>query len=586
MLSVSRLFVPLFCLSAVLSAAEVSPLDLSSGANSHFRDEVDGDRKGGWTDQGSNDLRVLPAGDLKAGGIPFRILADSVDRKSCIVLGGNGERSYFPKRATLRPEKPFSGKFLYLLHAGAWIPKAKTHAGNLKIVYADGSSEEKHLRAGRDLADWWSSDSISNAVRVWSKYNNNSQVSLFASRFPLKNKPVQALVFESLKGVWMIASASVGDALDPVAIRKERGIHGTYKAPPRYPDETLSALQSVGGTPKNIILIIGDGMGLNAVRSASLHAHGKPGMLVMEQMPVTGLAKTFSANSKVTDSAASGTALSSGYKTNNGMVGMNPGKKAMRSIASEALSSGRSVGILTTDSLTGATPAAFYAHVPSRGQGMVIAAQAAVSGFDVLIGSSPSNFLPSAEKGKRTDGRNIFAEMRRNGYGEVSDASGIRENKEKKVFGTFRFRNETALSEAAAAMFDRLGKNPNGFFCMIESSYPDGGGHGNNPDMTVRGTLMVDHTLKAAVDYALKHKNTLIVVTADHETGGLFAAPNRKSFARPYMVYTTTSHTGSPVGVYAVGPGSDLFHGISDNTDIPKRFAGLWKLTLFQDVAR
>ena len=157
-------------------------------------------------------------------------------------------------------------------------------------------------------------------------------------------------------------------------------------------------------------------MGQGAVKLAGLHAHGRPQSLVMEQLPVNGMVKTASASSSVTDSAASGTALSSGYKTNNGYIGVTPEKQPMRSIAEEARNSGRSVGIITTDQLTGATPAAFSAHVPHRGMAQEIAEQQAKTGYQILIGNGAKPFLPKSEKGTRKDDRNLVDELQKDGY--------------------------------------------------------------------------------------------------------------------------------------------------------------------------
>ena len=150
--------------------------------------------------------------------------------------------------------------------------------------------------------------------------------------------------------------------------KQEYKLKQNYPAPASVDAKTLASFPQ-NGTPRNIIFIIGDGMGQGAQAFASIHAHGAPDKLVMQQMPAAGLAQTFSANSSVTDSAASGTALSSGYKTNNAMVGVNPELKKFRSIAEAAKADGRAVGVMTCDSLTGATPAAFYAHEKHRYMG-------------------------------------------------------------------------------------------------------------------------------------------------------------------------------------------------------------------------
>ncbi len=574
-------------LGSALFAAAIRPVDLSSAANTAFADEKADDRRGGWTDQGTNDLRVLTPGSLDAGGVPFTILSDrETDGKSCIVLGDGKKRDYLPRTAELEFTTPVTGKVLYLLNGSAWSGKSGSVSGRLTVTYTDGKSQEFRVRAGRDTADWWGSSSYSNAVRVWSKYNNNSQVSLYVSKFRLDDKPLKSIRFAAEEAVWMIAAASIGDDVQPRAIRKSWTLVRNYPAPPPVDAAELAARPQTG-TPRNIIMIIGDGMGQGAQRLASLHAHGEPGRLVMEQLPAAGLALTHSANNSVTDSAASGTALSSGYKTNNGMVGVAPDKSKRNSIAEAARDSGRSVGIITTDSLTGATPGAYLAHVEHRGMTEAIADFASKSGFDILTGSDAGPFLPRNAGGKRGDGRDIFAELRQAGYREANDPATLSGLPAGKVYGTVNnwLSDTELLSKYAAAAFERLNANPRGFFVMVECSYPDYGGHGNNPELSTQGVLMADFLVRAALDFAGKRNDTLVVVTADHETGGISAAPNRGNPKRPFLYYTTTNHTGTPVAIFACGPGANRFAGVLDNTDIPTTLAGLWNLRIGEKIS-
>ena len=399
-------------------------------------------------------------------------------------------------------------------------------------------------------------------------------------------KPLKSIRFAAEEAVWMIAAASIGDDVQPRAIRKSWTLVRNYPAPPPVDAAELAARPQTG-TPRNIIMIIGDGMGQGAQRLASLHAHGEPGRLVMEQLPAAGLALTHSANNSVTDSAASGTALSSGYKTNNGMVGVAPDKSKRNSIAEAARDSGRSVGIITTDSLTGATPGAYLAHVEHRGMTEAIADFASKSGFDILTGSDAGPFLPRNAGGKRGDGRDIFAELRQAGYREANDPATLSGLPAGKVYGTVNnwLSDTELLSKYAAAAFERLNANPRGFFVMVECSYPDYGGHGNNPELSTQGVLMADFLVRAALDFAGKRNDTLVVVTADHETGGISAAPNRGNPKRPFLYYTTTNHTGTPVAIFACGPGANRFAGVLDNTDIPTTLAGLWNLRIGEKIS-
>ena len=570
-------------IAGCLGAAEIKPLDLTRGANSAFADETPDDHSGGWTDQGSNDLRLLKPGEITLSGVPFTILDDEATKgKSCVVVSGSEKRSYLPNQAQVELAAPVTGSTLYLLHAGAWLNPKKEPGGRLTVEYADGAVRVFILHAGRDLAEWQENLGASNAVRAWSVYNNNSQVSLYVSKFPLEEKPVKALRFVAgADGVWMVAAASIGESVDLKPLPERSALRNDYPAPEPVDAAELAKAPRTG-TPKNIILIIGDGMGQGAVKLAGLHAHGTPQSLVMEQLPVNGMARTASADSDVTDSAASGTALSSGYKTNNGFVGVTPEKTPMRSIAEEVRDSGRSVGIITTDQLTGATPAAFSAHVPHRGMAQEIAEQQSQSGYQILIGSGIGPYLPESEKGSRKDDRNLVNELQEKGYIHVGSLEEFRKAADQPVFGILGnwSKDTTLLSQVSAEAINRLAANPKGFFLMIEGHYPDHGGHGNNPEYSVNGPLMVDFTVKAALDFARKNHDTLVVVTADHETGGIYCAPNPQNPKRPFILYTTQSHTGAPVPVYAYGPGSERFSGILDNTNIPSAMADLWKLPL------
>ena len=339
-----------------------------------------------------------------------------------------------------------------------------------------------------------------------------------------------------------------------------------------------------GGGPRNIILIIGDGMGQGAINFASLHAHGAPGRLSFEQFPVRGLARTASADRRVTDSAAAGTALACGRKTCNGMVGMTPDRKRCRSVAELARATGRAVGVMTSDQLTGATPAAFLAHVPSRKMTQEIAADITSSGVQALIGAGARPFLPEKAGGSRRDERDLIAELRAAGYMQVAVPEALRGiPADRPVFGFVDdWSDPELLAEFTAVLCDRLNADPEGFFLMVEGCDPDRGGHANDPDRTAHGVLSVDFLARAALDFALAHPDTLIVVTADHETGGIAAAPNRENPRRPFLSYSSLGHTGTAVDVFAFGPGADRFSGVMENTDIPAVFAEFFRFRLDQ----
>ena len=567
-----------------LAAPSFTPVPLTTGATTGFSDEQPDDRKGGWTDQGGNDLRVLKPGRLTVSGVPFDILDETAGGgKSCIVLGGP-KRAYLPSAARILAEEK-QGSFLYLLHAAAWCPPAQEQkmTGVLFVEYADGSQSEFHVRFGRDVGDWTKPDSFKNALRVWTAYNANTQVSLFASRFALKKQPVKAIRLEAKESAWMVVAATLGDETKIEGLKADLTLSEKYSAPSL--DAPLDKAP-VKTAPKNIILLIGDGMGPGALQLTSLYQHKAEGRLVMEQLPVAGFCTTRSASSEVTDSAAAATALACGYKTSNSALGVTTNKLRLTSVAEAARQTGRAVGLITSDSITGATPAGFYAHVGTRGSYSDVAGWAASSTFDILIGNANGKgwFLPKDAGGQRADARSVLEEMKAAGYDVVENLDGfMRVPQDRRALGFMAkgtLDSETCLAELTEIALARLSKNEKGFFLMTECTITDGGGHGNKPDVTVRGTLQVDWAVKTAVDFARKRGDTLVVVTADHETGGLSAAVTNIPPDKLVITYTTTSHTAAPVRFSAYGPGAHLFGPQIDNTDIAKTVAALWDLKL------
>ncbi|HRR35175.1 MAG TPA: alkaline phosphatase [Kiritimatiellia bacterium] len=574
-LSVSLLVV---CASA---APAFTPLPLGKGANTAFADQTADDRQGGWTDQGGNDLAVLKPGTLTISGIPFNILSDAETRgKSCIVLGGP-KRDYLPQSAKV-PVDNLRGTHLYLLHAAVFAPPAKDlkMTGCIFVEYADGSKSEFHVRFGRDVADWTKPDGYKNAIRVWTEYNNNTQVSLFASKFKLKDQPVKRIRLEARESTWMVVAATLGDDTRIVGIKKALTLDQTFKAPALAAPLAAAA---AGAKPKNVILVIGDGMGPGAVKLTSLYQHRGQSRLVMEQLPVAGFCTTVNVDAHVTDSAASSTALATGIKTKNSHLGLNPEKRYLTSVAAVAHQQGKAVGLITSDSITGVTPAGFYAHVPARGLYSNIAVDAAASGYEILIGNANGKpwFLPKDKEGKRTDSRNVCAEMEAAGYTVIENYEAFEQTPlDRHVLGFMAkgtLDDENCLGRLTEAAIARLTRNDKGFFMMVECAMTDGGGHGNKPDLTVRGTLQIDWAVHAAVEFARRCGDTLVLVTADHETGALTV---EMKDGKLVFDYATTSHTDIPVCIFAYGPGAERFGGTIDNTDVAKNIADLLSLTL------
>ena len=560
------------------------PVPLADVANTSRVDGEAADGKGGWLDLGSNDLRVLPAGEASYAGVPFVVPpAGDESAKNCLVLGLKGAET-----ATLGLKTPVKGRRLFLLHAIADGPAPETRRkiGSLRLRFADGSSAERPVCVGADVSDWTSGRSFANSARAWTEYNHNTQVSLFVSQFELRSSGGLSEISFAADGTcpWMVVAATVADEVRLRPIRGSVEPTGTFKSP--EPPPALKRFP-IGQKPKNVILIIGDGMGLGAAQLASFYKYGCADGAYFHKLPVVGFCSTFSANRPVTDSAASATAFATGTKTSNGVLGLQVDENHDRSnavrlvsVAARAKAQGRGVAILTSDPLYGATPAAFYAHVTGRGDSAKICEQAADSGYDVLVGSANTEawLRPESKGGKRMDGRDLVAEMEGAGYRFVRTTTELAAApKVSKILGSLEtFGSEESIGEAMTAVFGRLGGRSEGFFMMAECAETDHANHGNNSSFAVKAVSMVEFMAKAAVDFARKRGDTLVVVTADHDTGHPLVL--RDPSGRICVQWTDTSHTKYPVPVHAYGPGAELFEGAFDNTDIAKNIVRLMGL--------
>lgn len=323
---------------------------------------------------------------------------------------------------------------------------------------------------------------------------------------------------------------------------------------------------------RNVIYLIGDGMGLAQV-SATILETGQP--LNIERAQYVGLQKTYSSSHKVTDSAASGTALSTGTKTYNAAIGVDPDTLPLRSILEKASERGLSTGLIATYRITHATPAAFIGHVEHRDMEQEIAADFLKTNITFFAGGGRDMFE------EREDGRNLSEELKENGYQIVytmDQLNGVTEGKVAGLMQEAHFpriingRDPEFLVKTTEKALDILSQNTQGFFIMIEGSQIDGGGHANSVEEVVTETVDFDLAVKAAFDFADRTPGTLVVVTADHETGGLTITADEKGVK---FHFSTDGHTGTMVPVYAYGTGADQFTGVMENTDIPQRMMSL-----------
>jgi alkaline phosphatase len=324
-------------------------------------------------------------------------------------------------------------------------------------------------------------------------------------------------------------------------------------------------------SPFNIILLIGDGMGLTQI-SAGMYSQGNT--TALEKFKVVGLHKPHASNQLVTDSAAAATAFACGVKTYNGAIGVDADTVAKETILEMAEKKGLSTGLVASSTIVHATPASFFAHNKYRKNYEEIATDIVDSGVDFFVGGGKSFFV------SREDERNLYAELTTNGY-VISDFfqrdfdqvvidptkkfGYLSSNKDPIPVAQGRDYLIPASKEAIKYMDTQ--NNPNGFFLMIEGSQIDWGGHANEPDYVTSEFHEFDKIIDAAYEYARKDGNTLVIVTADHETGGLAIQPDSKMDSLSYA-FTSDYHTGTMIPVFAYGPGAEKFGGIYENTAI------------------
>ncbi len=363
---------------------------------------------------------------------------------------------------------------------------------------------------------------------------------------------------------------------------------------------------------KNVIYLIGDGMGMGAVSSVILTDDSPTGF---EMQPVIGLSETCSANNYVTDSPAGGTALACGQRTNNGYVGVDPEGAPLESVLKKAQKLGKKSGIVVNTVLTEATPAAFYGHVLSRSHSHDLAKQfVEESNVDVAIGSGLSVFI------NRPDSVDLTESLANKGYDVYLDWQSILDTESEKFVGILPMdyvhrRNKTSktagaadgaevcfaaklaasegvdladtlslrepelyLEKAVAKALTVLEPAKDGFFLMIESAIIDGYGHNNDPEGMVIEMTEFDRTLKYLVDYVGKNPETLLVVVADHETGGTGVSYKSHEVGEKVPVnlnFSTKGHTGTLVPIFAYGAGAEAFGKVMKNYEIPQTIDAL-----------
>jgi alkaline phosphatase len=325
--------------------------------------------------------------------------------------------------------------------------------------------------------------------------------------------------------------------------------------------------------PTNVILFIGDGMGHNQVAAAGLYAHGASGTLSFEAFPNQAQVTTRSADAAITDSAAAATAMATGRKVDNGVISVaSPGDgRELPTVLEQAAAAGKATGLVTTTDISHATPAAFAAHEPSRyNSAGIVQDYLQQTRPNVLFGGS--QYLSESQAAAA-------------GYAVVTDAAQLKAlNAESATFVSGQFaagnmtyeydRTETAaephLSEMTAAALDILDNNPMGFFLMVEGGRIDRAAHDHDLARMIHETLEFSRAVQTALDWAAGSgpSDTLILVTADHETGGLDVLAGMGVGQYPDVAWSTAGHTGANVPIYGWGCNSEWIAGVMDNTAV------------------
>jgi alkaline phosphatase len=371
-------------------------------------------------------------------------------------------------------------------------------------------------------------------------------------------------------------------------------------------------------TARNVIFVLGDGMGASARTLIRLATTGHDGDLAMNRLRYAGLVESDPEDDRepVTDSAAAATAFATGVRTFNGAVGVDAQARPVPTLLERARAAGKATGLVTTATVTDASPAAFGAHVEDRALQSEIARQyLQVSKPDVILGGGEDRWLAPGNPGaypdnprkdpteqSSSDRGDLIARSRKLGYEQVSDRAGLQQSRAPKLLGLFAneemyeprpegqgdlYEPVVPLHEMTAKALSTLARDPDGFFLFVEEDGIDEFAHENNARMTIRSGQALDRAVEVAVRFAATHPGTLVVVVGDHATGGLAIEnvdPAGESRAGdsgedgPFTVagtdlqflvdWSTDGHTGESTPVTADGPGAAAFARVQKNTDV------------------
>ncbi len=328
--------------------------------------------------------------------------------------------------------------------------------------------------------------------------------------------------------------------------------------------------------PKNIIILIGDGMGINYVGASLLKDPNSP----FKEFKTIGLSITCSADKLITDSAAGATAIATGYLTNNKYVAVDTLGNPLYTIFEHAEKLGLSTGVVVTASIAHATPGAFLGHSISRYDQNLIASQMVEQNFDVIIGGGLKYFLPKSLSGEREDNRNLMDDLKLKEYSLPKNYSELNSLPESitNFYALLEMdglpessKRNYSLGDLTKTALNHLKIDKDGFVLMIEGSQIDWAGHDRKSKELLDEMEDFSAAVTEALNFAKKDGNTLIVITSDHETGGMSITKGNLDGSDLELAYSSGSHTPSPVGIFAFGPGEGIFSGIMNINHIGQK---------------
>lgn len=360
-----------------------------------------------------------------------------------------------------------------------------------------------------------------------------------------------------------------------MSAQNRRDVPQTFENKDMY--DVVRVAPTKGKKVKNVILMISDGTGTSHFASALVANGGK--LNITENAMAAGLVRTTCANKLITDSGAAASAMATGEKADYHTISVNSDGSLRQTIMDDAKKKNLATGVVATVQLTDATPAAFCAHHTDRNDAWELAPHFLESNVDFIFGGGSKYFA------NRPDGRDLFAEMKAKGYLATTNADEVLNANSAKVFCLTDSlemppaeKRDNLLSKASLKAVETLSKQKNGFFLMIEGSQSDDYAHGNDLYNTMMETLDFDKATGEMLKWAEANGETLVLVVADHETGGLSLLDGNEAKGSVTAKFTNGGHTGVLVSSFAYGPGSDAFGGVYDNNEIfhkIKRLLGL-----------